>query len=70
MCSLQDDLKISHIESSVVSDTIRKLKEVCGQEAPLTKMRGKYHEYLGMHLDFSRKGKVTVDMKKNCHRIH
>jgi hypothetical protein len=59
-----DNLKISHVESTVVSNTIRKLEEVFGQEAPLTITRGKYHEYLGMYLDFSKKGKVTVDLKK------
>jgi hypothetical protein len=59
-----NNLKISHVKPSVVSDTIRKLEEVFGQEAPLTITRGKYHEYLGMHLDFSRKGKVTVNLKK------
>jgi hypothetical protein len=59
-----DDLKISHVKPSVVSDIIRKLEEVFGQEAPLTITRGKYHKYLGMYLHFSRKGKVTVDLKK------
>jgi len=59
-----DDLKISHVESSVVSDVISQLETVFGREAPLTITRGKYHEYLGMHMDFSEKGKVTVKMEK------
>jgi hypothetical protein len=50
-----DNLKISQVKPSVVFDTIRKLEEVFGQEAPLKITRGKYHEYLGMYLDFSRK---------------
>jgi hypothetical protein len=59
-----DDLKISHVKPSVVSDIISQLRKAFGQEAPLTITRGKYHEYLGMHLDFSKKGKVTVEMIK------
>jgi hypothetical protein len=35
---------------------------VFGIEAPLTKTKGKVHEYLGMVLDFLTKGKVTVSM--------
>jgi hypothetical protein len=59
-----DDLKISHVKPSVVSTMISQLEKVFGQEAPLTITRGNYHEYLGMHLDFSKKGRVTVEMTK------
>jgi hypothetical protein len=59
-----DELKISHVKPSVVSDIISQLEKVFGQEASLTIKRGKYHEYLGMHLDFNKKGKETLDMKK------
>jgi len=33
-----------------------------GKEEPLSKSRGKVHEYLGMTLDFSNPGQVMVDM--------
>jgi hypothetical protein len=33
-----------------------------GKEAPLNKSRGKIHDYLGMTLDFSKPGEVTVTM--------
>jgi hypothetical protein len=59
-----DDLKISYVKPSVISDIKSQLEKVFGQEAPLTTTRGKYHEYLGMHLDSSKKGKVTVEMTK------
>ncbi len=57
-----DDLKLSHMETKVVDSVIEKLDEEFGKEAPLTKSRGKVHEYLGMTLDFSKPGELTVDM--------
>jgi hypothetical protein len=57
-----DDLKIYHVDSTVVSDIIEKINNVFGKEAPLTITRGKKHEYLGILLDFSEKEKVKVDM--------
>jgi hypothetical protein len=50
-----DDLKISHVDSNVVSDIIKKIDKVFGRKAPLTITRGKKLEYLGMLLDFSEK---------------
>ena len=44
--------------TSVIDD----LSSVFGIEAPLTVNRGKIHEYLGMTLDYSVKGKVTITM--------
>ena len=38
-----DDLKISHVEKSVVSDIIENLDSVFGNEAPLTINRVKTH---------------------------
>ena len=57
-----DDLKISHVDASVVSDVISWLDGEFGAEAPLTKTRGKVHEYLGMTIDFSTPGKVKFTM--------
>jgi len=59
-----DDLKISHKYPHVVSDIISKLNLTFGNEAPLTVTRGLYHEYLGMTLDFSVKGKVSIMMNE------
>jgi Reverse transcriptase (RNA-dependent DNA polymerase) len=57
-----DDLKISHVDPKVVDEVIELLKSEFGKEAPLTISRGKVHEYLGMTIDFSEKGKVKFTM--------
>ncbi len=57
-----DDLKISHIDEAVVTDVITLLEKAFGAEAPLTKTRGKIHNYLGMTLDFSTPGAVKFIM--------
>jgi hypothetical protein len=57
-----DDLKISHVEPSVVTSVIELLQSEFGKEAPLTITRGKVHEYLGMTIDYSIPGKVKFTM--------
>jgi hypothetical protein len=57
-----DDLKISHVATGVVDDLITDLDSEFGKETPLSKSRGKVHDYLGMTLDFSALGQVTVTM--------
>jgi hypothetical protein len=57
-----DDLKISHVDSKVVDHVIDMLEDEFGKEAPMNISRGKVHDYLGMILDFSKSGEVTVDM--------
>ncbi len=63
-----DDLKISHVEPTVVTTILNLLDKKYGQEivggkrAPLTINRGKIHDYLGMTLDYSEAGSVKLDM--------
>jgi hypothetical protein len=63
-----DDLKISHVDPKVVTTILNLLDERYGQEivggkrAPLTTTRGRVHEYLGMTLDYTVRGKVKIDM--------
>jgi len=57
-----DDCKISHEDSDVVDDTIRKLEEHFGNESSITVTRGKVHDYLGMTIDYSTKGEVKFYM--------
>jgi hypothetical protein len=57
-----NDLKVSHAKSSVVDQFIANMKGEFGKETPLNKSRGKVHDYLGMTLDFSKPGEVTVTM--------
>jgi len=57
-----DDLKISHVDTNVVTGVIADVSDVFGKDAPITVTRGKVHEYLGMTLDFSEPGKFKVNM--------
>jgi hypothetical protein len=60
-----DDLKISHEDSAVTASIVDLLQQKYGSDdAPLTVTYGKVHDYLGMTLDYSNKGKVIIDMKK------
>jgi hypothetical protein len=47
-----DDLKIPQSKTRVVDDVIRDLEMEFGKETPLSKSRGKVHNYLGIILDF------------------
>ena len=53
-----DDLKTCHVESKVVNEIINNLNIIYRKEALPTITQGKTHEYLGMKVDFSSKGKV------------
>jgi hypothetical protein len=57
-----DDLKASHVMSTVVDKFIEDMEREFGKETPINKSRGKVHDYLGMTLDFSKPGEVTVTM--------
>ena len=57
------------MKANVVINYINKLNEKYGKDAtrkevPLTVTRGKKHDYLGMLLDYSTKGKVKIDMRE------
>jgi len=58
-----DDLKISHVDGTVVEGVYDSLNQRYGKETPLTVTRGDLHEYLGMTLDFSEPGKVAIRME-------
>jgi hypothetical protein len=57
-----DDLKVLHVNPSVVNQFISDVEEEFGKETHLNKSRGKVHDYLGMTLNFSKPGEVTVSM--------
>ncbi len=57
-----DDLKITHVDASVVTEVIKSVDKEFGVEAPITINRGKVHDYLGMTLDYSEEGKVSVPL--------
>lgn len=56
-----DDLKISHIDSTVVDEIIASLKKEYGKVGELTVRRGKIHD---LTIDFSDFGKFMVDMEE------
>ena len=58
-----DDIKISHTDDKVVDQVIALLEQEFGQEDELTKSYGKLHDYLGMDLDFSEPGVLTISME-------
>ena len=57
-----DDLKSSHTNSRVNDELDKWLQENYGEHGEVTIHRGKIHDYLGMQLDYSVKGKVKVGM--------
>jgi hypothetical protein len=59
-----DDLKSSHTDSRVNDELNKLLQENYGEHGGLTIHRGKTHDYLGMQLNYSVKGKVKVGMIK------
>jgi Reverse transcriptase (RNA-dependent DNA polymerase) len=64
-----DDLKISHLDLSVIEDIVAKLNDEFGKFAPLTATYGDVHEYLGMTLDFSEPGKVKIIMEDYIKKV-
>ena len=56
-----DNMKVSHINKNVVSAFILYLKSVYGE---MHESIGKHRDYLGMWLDFSRKGDVQISMEE------
>lgn len=64
-----DNLKISHVDPAVVSDTIALLNQRYGKLAPVTVTRGKTHDYLGMTLDFSTDGQCAIRMDDYVDRV-
>ena len=56
-----DNLKISHKNPDHVTEILMHMEKLYGEKFPVT--RGKKHTYLGMDLDFSTKGVVTVSIE-------
>jgi hypothetical protein len=57
-----DDLKITHIKQEVIEDLVQVLNERYGKLDPLTVTHGDIHNYLGMTLDYSVPGQVSIQM--------
>ena len=57
-----DDLKLPHEEERALDDFIAMMEEELGQDAPLSVSQGLVQEYLGMSLDFIKRGRVVVKL--------
>jgi hypothetical protein len=57
-----DDLKVSHVNKDVVGEIMELMKKEFGKYMELTITQGKIHDYLGIQIDFSKKGKVIMSM--------
>ena len=58
-----DDLKSSHKNPKVNDEFAKWLNKKYGEHKKVAIHRGNKHDYLGMILDYSEKGKVKIDMK-------
>jgi hypothetical protein len=57
-----DNLKITHAKQEVLKDLVTTLNACCGKLDPLTITQGDIHDYLGMTLDYSVPGQVSIRM--------
>jgi Reverse transcriptase (RNA-dependent DNA polymerase) len=56
-----DDMKISHVDTAVVTDIIQKIESKFGK---MTVVRGKQHNFLGMDIMFRADKTVTISMRQ------
>ena len=59
-----DDIMSSHKDPKINDQFESWLQKEYGQHGKVKATRGKQHEYLGMLMDFSKKGKVRIRMEK------
>jgi hypothetical protein len=57
-----DDLKASHKDPKVIDGFLEWIKQTYGSIGEVKVTRGKKHDYLGMKLDYSVPGQVSIDM--------
>ena len=57
-----DNLKSSHIDPKVNNEFLQWIKDTSGQLGEVKMTQGLLHDYLGMTLDYSVPGQVSIDM--------
>ena len=62
-----DDLKVSHADPAEITKFANYLAVIYGEK--LTVQRGLVHDYLGMDLDYTTKGKVGISVIKYVDKI-
>jgi hypothetical protein len=61
-----DDLKLSHKMKSVNDRFEKWLNSKYGNHGQLTATRGKVHNYLGMELDYRKRGQLKSSTTSQC----
>jgi Reverse transcriptase (RNA-dependent DNA polymerase) len=56
------NLKVSHVDDNMVSEILEPIKDEFAKDLDVAMTCGKLHDYLGMQIDFSKKGKVALSM--------
>jgi hypothetical protein len=64
-----EDLKLSHKMKSVNDRFEKWLNEKYGKHGKVTATCGKVHDYLGMDLDYQKRGEVKINMTKYVDNI-
>jgi len=59
-----DDIKLSHLEKKVAEDIIAQFNKKSSKESLLTTTVSRVLEYLGLTMDYSKKGKGKISMYK------
>ena len=62
ICLHLDNLKSSYIDSKVNDEFLQWIKDMFGQLGEVKTTQGPLHNYLGMTLDYSVPGQVSIDM--------
>ena len=57
-----DDLKVSHMDESMIEKFLQDIKQELGKETPSIISHGKVHNYHRMTLDFMEPGHVVIEM--------
>jgi hypothetical protein len=64
-----DNVKISHAEKAVVENIPKELNNKFGKNSLIRTTRGKVLEYLGITINYRKKGKVQFSMKEYINKF-
>lgn len=64
-----DDLKVSHQDKPIVDQFIQWIKTTYGKIGEVKVSRGKVHDYLGMKLDYSIPGQLSINMTEYVEKM-
>ena len=64
-----DYLKVSHVDSKIVSGILSDIETEYGNIAKMTIAKGEIHKYIGVTIDYSSSGKVKLFMTNYIGKI-